>query len=38
MDHYQVPATVRISFAIYNTYEEIDRFIDALTRVIALFK
>jgi cysteine desulfurase/selenocysteine lyase len=38
MDHYQVPATVRISFAIYNTYDEIDRFIDALTRVIALFK
>lgn len=38
MDHYQVPATVRISFAIYNTYDEIDRFIEALTRVIALFK
>lgn len=38
MDHYQVPATVRISFAVYNTFEEIDRFIEALIKVIALFK
>lgn len=38
MDHYQVPATVRISFAVYNTFEEIDQFIEALLRVIALFK
>jgi cysteine desulfurase/selenocysteine lyase len=38
MDHYQVPATVRISFAVYNTFEEIDQFIEALIRVIALFK
>ena len=38
MDHYQVPATIRISFAVYNTFEEIDRFIEALIKVIALFK
>ncbi|MGV8135853.1 MAG: cysteine desulfurase [Mangrovibacterium sp.] len=38
MDHYQVPATVRISFAVYNTFDEIDRFIEALNKVIALFK
>ena len=38
MDHYQIPAAVRISFAVYNTLDEIDRFIEALTRVIALFK
>jgi len=38
MDHYQVPATVRVSFAVYNTFEEIDLFIEALLKVIALFK
>ncbi len=38
MDHYQIPAAVRISFAVYNTFEEIDRFIGALNKVIALFK
>jgi len=38
MDHYQVSATVRISFAVYNTFEEIDRFIEALIKVISLFK
>lgn len=38
IDHYQVPAAVRISFAVYNTFEEIDRFVEALIRVIALFK
>jgi len=37
MDHYQVPGTIRISFAIYNTFEEIDRFMEALKKVIALF-
>lgn len=38
MDHYQVPATVRVSFAVYNTFNEIDQFIEALIKVIALFK
>ena len=37
MDHYQVPGTIRISFAIYNTFEEIDHFMEALKKVIALF-
>jgi cysteine desulfurase/selenocysteine lyase len=38
MDHFQVPATVRVSFAVYNTFGEIDQFIEALIKVIALFK
>jgi cysteine desulfurase/selenocysteine lyase len=33
MQFYGVPATVRASFAFYNTIEEIDRFVDALGRV-----
>ena len=33
MQFYGVPATVRASFAFYNTREEVDRFVDALLRV-----
>jgi cysteine desulfurase/selenocysteine lyase len=33
MQFYGVPATVRASFAFYNTREEIDRFVEALERV-----
>jgi cysteine desulfurase / selenocysteine lyase len=33
MEHYKIPGTVRISFGIYNTIEEIDRFIQALEKV-----
>lgn len=33
MEHFQIPGTVRISFGIYNTIEEIDQFIDALKKV-----
>lgn len=33
MEHFQIPGTVRISFGIYNTKEEIDQFIDALKKV-----
>ena len=32
MDFYQIPGTVRASFAFYNTKEEIDIFIAALER------
>ncbi len=32
MKHYSIPGTVRVSFGIYNTKDEIDRFIDALNR------
>ncbi|MDO8927998.1 MAG: cysteine desulfurase [Bacteroidota bacterium] len=37
MDHFGIQGTVRISFAFYNTLEEIDRFIEALKKVIAMF-
>ena len=37
MDHFGIQGTVRASFAFYNTKEEIDRFVDALKKVIAMF-
>ncbi|MDP3913294.1 MAG: cysteine desulfurase [Bacteroidota bacterium] len=37
MAHFGIQGTVRASFAFYNTMEEIDRFIDALKKVIAMF-
>lgn len=37
MDRFQIPATVRASFALYNTKEEIDIFIEALERSIKMF-
>lgn len=36
MDFYQIPGTVRASFSFYNTKEEIDTFIEALKRVVAM--
>lgn len=32
MDYYNIPGTVRISLAIYNTFEEIDRLIEAILK------
>lgn len=37
MDHYGIQGTVRISFAFYNTLEEVDAFIAALKKVILMF-
>jgi cysteine desulfurase/selenocysteine lyase len=37
MDHFNIQGTVRASFAVYNTKEEIDQFIEALKKVIAMF-
>lgn len=36
MQHYDIPGTVRASFAVYNTKEEIDVFIEALKKSIRL--
>ena len=33
MEHYRIPGTVRISFGIYNTINEVDRFLAALSKV-----
>jgi cysteine desulfurase/selenocysteine lyase len=32
MDFYNIPGTIRASFAFYNTKEEIDIFVDAVIR------
>ena len=37
MQRFDVPATVRASMAAYNTLDEMDRFADALERVIEVF-
>jgi cysteine desulfurase/selenocysteine lyase len=34
MDFYEIPGTVRASFSIYNTKEEVDAFIHALKRAL----
>jgi cysteine desulfurase/selenocysteine lyase len=33
MERYGIPGTVRASFAVYNTAEEIDAFVKALKRI-----
>jgi len=38
MKFYQIPATVRVSFGVYNTYKEIDCFLDALKNAINLLR
>lgn len=38
MARYGIPGTVRISFAVYNTIEEIDIFINALNRILNMLK
>lgn len=38
MQFFKVPATARISFAFYNTIEEIDHFISSLQEIIKLLK
>lgn len=37
MDFYQIPGTVRASFAFYNTKEEIDTFVNAVKKVQMMF-
>jgi cysteine desulfurase/selenocysteine lyase len=37
MDRFNIPGTVRASFAIYNTEEEIDTFIQGIEKVKKLF-
>ena len=36
MDRYGIPGTVRASFAVYNTLEEVDSFISALERILPM--
>ena len=37
MHHYNIPGTVRASFAFYNTHEEIDKLVEGLKRVQRMF-
>ena len=37
MDRYSIPGTMRASFAVYNTKEEIDTFIEGVQKVKQLF-
>lgn len=38
MDQFCIPGTIRASFALYNTIEEVDVFIKALKRIIPILK
>ena len=38
MDRFQIPATARASFALYNTYDEIDALAKAVRKVLEVFK
>ena len=38
MDRYGIPGTVRASFAVYNTREEVDLFIAALERILPMLQ
>ena len=38
MERYGVPATARASFAMYNTFQEIDVLAEAIRKTIAMFK
>ena len=36
MDHFGIPGTVRASFAVYNTEEEVDKLVDGVKRAVSL--
>ena len=38
MDHYQIPGTVRASFAFYNTHEEVERFVAGVEKAVAMLR
>jgi cysteine desulfurase/selenocysteine lyase len=38
MDVLQIPGTVRASFAVYNTFEEIDIFIEGVKKAVAMLR
>lgn len=38
MDRFCIPATVRASFSFYNTFEEIDKLVSAVKKIISMFK
>ena len=38
MDHFQIPGTVRASFAFYNTHEELERFIAGVEKAVGMLR
>jgi cysteine desulfurase/selenocysteine lyase len=38
MQFFDIPGTIRASFAFYNTFEEVDEFIAALNRIVPMLK
>lgn len=38
MEHFGIPGTVRVSFAVYNTEEEIDYFVESLKKAVDILK
>lgn len=38
MDHFKIDGTVRASFAVYNTVEEVEQFAEALTDIVKKFR
>lgn len=38
MDHYEIPGTVRASFAFYNTHEEVARFISGVEKAVSMLR
>lgn len=38
MEHFGIPGTVRASFAVYNTAEEAEEFVEALKRVLSILR
>ena len=36
MQHYGVTGTIRASFAVYNTFDEIDQFVAALKKLVMM--
>ena len=38
MDFYQIPGTVRTSFAFYNTHEEVERFITGVEKAVSMLR
>lgn len=38
MEYYKLPATLRVSFGIYNTFDDIDKFVVAMKKAVEIFR
>ena len=37
MERFNLPATTRVTFGVYNTFHDVDRLVEGLHRVIEVF-